>query len=362
MTPAQLTRLREWMATAGVESVYISNPVNIAYLSGFRGEPGERTMALVVTDAQAVLLVPALEAESAVGQATGVEVVGWQDGQDPHRAVEPLLAGISRLAVEKGHLSLGRSELLQSRFGIGHLLDAGDVLAGFRLLKSEAEVEGLATAALLTDTIVEAALAALRPGLSELEVAAAITALIAGVGAKPSFETIVQSGPNSALPHLRPTRRQLAEGDLVLLDLGAAQDGYHGDITRMAVIGKPDERQLEVHDAVLRAHDEAVAAIRPGVTAGEVDEAARRVLREAGLGENFIHRVGHGLGLECHEAPSLDPGSDLVLEAGMVVTVEPGAYIPGWGGVRIEDDVVVTDNGARLLTSVGHSLRAVPLT
>jgi Xaa-Pro dipeptidase len=361
MTPAPLTRLRSWMEAAGAGSAYISHPVNIAYLTGFRTNPGERTMVLVVNESRALLLVPALEFEAALGQATDVEVVGWQDGEDPYREAETVLAGISCLAVEKDHLSLARAELLQDRFGIGQLLDAGDTIAGFRLIKNEAEVQALAVSAQLTDRIVEAALGELRPGLSELEVAARIATLIGEAGAKPSFETIVQSGPNSALPHLRPTARRLAADDLVLLDLGAAKAGYHGDITRMAVIGEPDRRQLEVHDAVLRAHDAAVAAIRPGVAAGAVDEAARRLLREAGLGEYFIHRVGHGLGLECHEPPSLDPGSDLVLQEGMVVTVEPGAYIPGWGGVRIEDDVVVTAGGARPLTAAGHSLRAVPL-
>jgi Xaa-Pro dipeptidase len=207
---------------------------------------------------------------------------------------------------------------------------------------------------------VEQALAGLRPGQSELEVAAQVAALIAGTGARPSFETIVQSGANSALPHLRPTERRLTEGDLVLLDLGAALGGYHGDITRMAVVGQADARQLEVHQAVLDAHDAALAAVRPGATAGEVDEAGRRVLRAAGLGEYFIHRIGHGLGLECHEAPSLDPGSPLVLQEGMVLTIEPGAYIPGWGGIRIEDDVVVAAHGARPLTEADHSLRVAP--
>jgi Xaa-Pro dipeptidase len=361
MTPAPLTRLREWMETAGAGAVYVSHPVNIAYLTGFRTDPGERTMALVVSDSRALLLVPAMEAEAAHGQSAGVEVVGWQDGQDPYRATETLLAGVSRVAVEKGHLTLARAELLQGRFGIGQLLDAGETIAGFRLLKNAAEVEALAESAQLTDRIVEAALSGLRPGLSELEVAAQIAVLIAEACAKPSFETIVQSGPNSALPHLRPTGRRLAPGDLVLLDLGAAKAGYHGDITRMAVMGEPDDRQLEVYEAVLRAHDEAVAAIRPGVAAGAVDEAARGVLREAGLGEYFIHRVGHGLGLEGHEPPSLDPGSELILREGMVVTVEPGAYIPGWGGVRIEDEVVVAGTGARLLTAAHHSLRSVPL-
>jgi len=143
----------------------------------------------------------------------------------------------------------------------------------------------------------------------------------------------------------------------VLLDFGAAWQGYRADTTRMAVVGEPDARQLEAHSVVLAAHDAALAAVRAGVAAGDVDEAARAVIREGGMGDRLIHRVGHGLGLEAHEDPSLDPGSGVLLEEGMVVTVEPGVYVPGWGGVRIEDDVVVEAGGGRLLTAASRELR-----
>jgi Xaa-Pro aminopeptidase/Xaa-Pro dipeptidase len=145
-------------------------------------------------------------------------------------------------------------------------------------------------------------------------------------------------------------------GELLLIDFGAAWGGYKADITRTMAVGRADMRQRAVHETVLRAHDAAVAAVRPGVTAGDVDRAAREVIEAAGLGEFFIHRTGHGLGLEAHEDPSLDPGSATVLESGMVVTVEPGVYVPGWGGVRIEDDVVVEEGGCRLLTGAGRGL------
>ena len=144
-----------------------------------------------------------------------------------------------------------------------------------------------------------------------------------------------------------------------MLDFGAAWQGYRADTTRMVVVGEPDARQSEVYSIVLAAHDAAVAAVRAGVAAGDVDEAARAVIREAGLADRFIHRVGHGLGLEAHEDPSLDPGSETVLEEGMVVTIEPGVYVPGWGGVRIEDDVVVEARSGRLLTAASRELRVV---
>ena len=159
-----------------------------------------------------------------------------------------------------------------------------------------------------------------------------------------------------------PGSRRLRPGDLLLLDFGAAVDGYNGDTTRMAVVGKADSRQLDIHRLVLEAHDAAIAAVRPGATTGEVDAAARAVITAGGLGDRFIHRVGHGIGLEVHEDPSLDPGSTLELEPGMTFTVEPGVYIPGWGGVRIEDDLVVEAGGARVLTAASRELFVVPAT
>jgi Xaa-Pro aminopeptidase/Xaa-Pro dipeptidase len=158
---------------------------------------------------------------------------------------------------------------------------------------------------------------------------------------------------------MHPTGRQISAGDFVLLDFGAAFEGYKADIARMGVVGEPSARHLEIHQLVLDAHDAAIAAVRAGVTTGEVDAAARRVIEAAGYGEQFFHRTGHGLGLEEHEDPNLDPGSKTVLEAGMVFTIEPGVYIPGWGGVRIEDDVLVEEDGCRVLTKAHRALRVI---
>jgi Xaa-Pro aminopeptidase/Xaa-Pro dipeptidase len=149
-------------------------------------------------------------------------------------------------------------------------------------------------------------------------------------------------------------------GDYVLLDFGAAFDGYRADTTRMAVVGEPSARHREIHQLVLAGHDAAIDAVRAGVTTGDVDAAARRVIEAGGYGKEFIHRVGHGLGLEAHEDPSLDPGSTRTLEEGMVFTIEPAIYIPGWGGVRIEDDVVAQEGGCRVLTVADRSLRVIP--
>ncbi|HLQ62528.1 MAG TPA: Xaa-Pro peptidase family protein [Candidatus Acidoferrales bacterium] len=355
----RLDRVQAWLDAERVPAAYLTDPVSIGYLTGFLTHPGERLMALVLRSSGGVLVVPALERESAEARVAGLPVMAWQDGSDPFTKVAEALGQVPLLAVEKSHLSLAAAERLRDRVGAIRLVDAGPELRRQRAVKSAGELDALGRAAALTDRVWEEAGGRLRGGQGELEAAALVDGLVAGAGGKLSFETIVQSGPNGALPHLRPTSRRLQAGDLVLVDFGASLDGYKGDLTRMAVVGEPTSRQLELHQLVLAAHDAALAAVRPGVTAGAVDAAARQVIQAAGLGDRFIHRIGHGLGLEAHEHPSLDPGSDTVLEAGMVVTIEPGVYLPGWGGIRIEDDVVVEAGGARLLTQAPHPLRVV---
>src|SRR5215510_15635876 len=350
-------RLRAWMEERNLNAAFITNPISIAYLTGFTTNPHERLMALVLRDAQAVLVVPGLEEESATSAARGVSVQAWHDGEDAWVAATAALGGgISRLAVEKSHLSLSGWERLEAAAGALEAVDVGAEIRRLRVRKAPDEIEKLERAGRLTDEVAQGILAELETGRAELDVAAAIERQVAGAGGRPSFGTIVQSGPNSAQPHLGPSSRRIAAGDLVLLDFGVDWAGYKADITRTVVLGEPDARQREVHALVLGAHDAALAAVRPGVRVGEVDEAARAVIRAGGLADRFIHRVGHGLGLEVHEDPSLDPGGSAVLEEGMVVTIEPGVYIPGWGGVRIEDDVLVEAGGCRMLTQAHRRL------
>ena len=339
------------MAARRIDVAYITRPVSIAYLTGFHADPHERLMALVVRAAEATLIVPSLEEEKANAQASEANVVAWRDGEDPYELVARALAGNVELAVEKEHLSLHAAEVITSRSGASELVDVGSEIRRLRLAKNADEIEKLSRAAAITDDAFVRVLARMHGGMSEVDVAFLFGSVIGDLGAALAFNTLVQSGPNSAMPHLEPSSRKLARGDLVLLDFGAAWAGYKADSTRMAVVGEPSARQREIHAVVLRAHDAAIAAARPGVTTGDVDAAARRVIEDAGYGKEFFHRVGHGIGLEGHEDPSLDPGSRTVLE--------PGVYIPGWGGVRIEDDLVVTDDGCRVLTKADRSLHIV---
>ena len=347
------------MANRQIDVAYVTRPVSIAYLTGFHAEPHERLMALAVRAGGATLIVPSLEEQKAKAHAADAEVVAWRDGEDPYELVARTLAGAAEVAVEKEHLSLHAAEVITSRTGATELVDIGQGIRRLRLVKNADEVEKLARAAAITDESFVKVLARIHSGLSEIDVALLFGSVIGELGATLSFSTLVQSGPNSAMPHLEPSSRKLSRGDFVLLDFGAALDGYKADSTRMAVVGEPSARHREIHDVVLRAHDAAIAAVRPGVTTGDVDAAARRVIEAAGYGKHFFHRVGHGLGLEAHEDPSLDPGSLTQLEPGMVFTIEPGVYIPGFGGVRIEDDVVVDESGCRVLTRADRSLHVL---
>jgi Xaa-Pro dipeptidase len=355
-----LEDLRAWMGRCNLDAAYITKPVSIAYLTGFHAEPFERLMALAVRPDRATLIVPALEHEKASRHDDHAEVVSWRDGEDGYALVRTALEGCVEVGVEKEHLTLQAAEMLIARTDAREMVDVSPEIRRLRRIKNQAEVEKLARAASMTDAVGEGVIARLRPGQTELEVSVMIGAAIGEQGGTLSFESLVQSGPNSALPHMRPTSRKLGAGDFVLLDFGATIDGYRADTTRMAVVGEPSDRHAEIHRLVLEAHDAAIAAVRAGTTTGTVDAAARQVIDAAGMGDRFFHRVGHGLGLEAHEDPSLDPGSATVLEAGMVFTIEPGVYIPGWGGVRIEDDVVVERSGCRLLTKADRSLRVIP--
>ena len=347
------------MANRHLDALYLSSPVSIAYLTGLFANPHERLMGLAIRGERATLIVPALERQKAAERAQHAEVESWRDGEDPYALVAEALGGAVEIGVEKEHLSLHAAEVITTRTGASELVDVGGEIRRLRLTKNDDEVEKLARAAAITDAAGEQVLARLRAGQSEVDAAFVIGSVIGELGGALAFPSLVQSGPNSALPHLEPSNRKLARGDLVLLDFGAAFAGYKADTTRMAVVGEPNPKQREIHKVVLEAHDAAIAAVRPGVTTGDVDVAARRVIEAAGYGENFFHRIGHGLGLEDHEDPSMDPGSHTLLERGMVFTVEPGIYIPGFGGVRIEDDVVVTEGGCRVLTQADRSLRVV---
>jgi Xaa-Pro aminopeptidase len=230
------------------------------------------------------------------------------------------------------------------------------LLAPLRMCKSEEEIDALARAAAQADRAMQAAVDACRPGVSEAEVAWATEAAFRQDGAERVSFTLIASGPNGAYPHHHSGERRLQKGDAIIIDIGASLNAYQSDITRMVFLGEPPAEFLKVHTAVLEANQRAMAGVRPGVAAGEIDRLARNTLEEAGYGPFFVHRTGHGLGLETHEPPWIMAGDKTILEEGMVFSIEPGVYLVGQFGVRIEDIVAVTASGVRNLTGFDHSL------
>ncbi len=311
---------------------------------------------------------------------TAVEMLQASPGACPDLRVWPVPGELRRGAGRvPGHARRSRGRLrgracergAARRLG-ARLRDAGRVpsrssptdraVEAGRVIKDADEVARLRRAAAGLTPVAEAAMAAVRPGATEREVAGVIEAALRAAGyERPAFDTIVASGPNAALPHHRAGERKLSVGDLVVLDFGGVLDGYCSDLTRTVSVGTPSSDALRVHAAVLAAQRAAIDAVRPGVLASLVDAAARQVLDAKGLGEAFGHGTGHGLGLDVHEDPRVARATadspSVPLEAGMVLTVEPGAYLAGWGGVRIEDDVLVTATGCETLTSVPRDLR-----
>ena len=365
------TRVRELMAAAGLDLLIVGHLSNIRYLTNFVGSSAILVLGLedaqFITDSRYTVAAAALF-ESADGNGvTRLVTVDRSYEETLGEVVQRV--GAPRVGFEAVHLSFRRYELLAAAIGANaELVPTDRIVERARAVKDGYEVETLRTAARLLSGAARGLLAAARPGRTERAVASEVDGVLREVGfERVAFETIVASGPNSALPHARPGSRILQPGDLVVLDFGGVYDGYCVDLTRTRSIAEPDLAQRRLHDAVAEAQFAAIATIRPGIFASDVDEAARRVLDSKGFGEAFAHGTGHGLGLEVHEEPRIgrrDPdqqralasGADGPLESGMVFTVEPGAYQPGLGGVRIEDDVLVTDEGCEVLTGVTREL------
>jgi Xaa-Pro aminopeptidase len=364
--------VRDRLASVGLDGLVVTNPVNIRYLSNHVGTAG--TFVLTARDAH--LLVDSRYGESvrqlqsSAAACPGLNVVPVPGSYDD--ALLGLLgtSGMpSSLGIEAAHMTVARKawldRVIDSRALPLRLQATTRVVEESRLVKDAGEVDALRDAGARIASVAEAAFAAVRPGVTERAVAAVIEAALRAAGYdRPAFDTIVASGPNSALPHYRAGDRSLCEGDLVVLDFGGFLDGYCCDLTRTVSVGAPTPDARRLYSAVLEAQSAAIRAVKPGVSATSIDAAARDVLESKGLGGAFGHGTGHGLGLDVHEDPRLgQPRPDeasVQLAPGMVFTIEPGAYLPGFGGVRIEDDVLVTEGGCELLTSVPRDLEALP--
>ncbi|KAB2334220.1 M24 family metallopeptidase [Bacillus mesophilum] len=361
----KLHSVSEWMKENDIQFSFITSSENVFYLSGFFSDPHERLLGLAVfQDAEPFLVCPAMEKEDAKQAGWKHEIIGYSDIENPwekvHQAVKKRAAHISRAAIEKEHMNVERYEAITQLFSGAQFVSAEDKLRKLRMVKDEQELEIIREACALADYAIEVGCSEIAEGKTELDVLAAIEFALKKKGVNEmSFSTMVLTGANGASPHGTPGMTQMKKGDLVLFDLGVVWKGYCSDITRTVAFGDINDKQKEIYDTVLKAQLAAVEASRPGMTAADLDLTARNIIREAGYGEYFPHRLGHGLGISVHEYPSLTETNPLQLEKGMVFTIEPGIYVPGVAGVRIEDDLAVTENGVEVLTKFPKELQII---
>jgi len=356
----RLDALRAVMADAGVDLAAIGPTANMRYLTGHVSHPDERVCLLLVSAGSAGLVVPKLNADEWAAH-TRLPLYTWEDAEGPGDALSAALQErlpVRRLAADGAM----RADFLLSVLATAdpeEIVLAERLAARLRVCKSPQEIASLERAAAQADRATRAALEACRAGATEAQVAWAAESAFRLDGAEEVCFSMVGAGSNGAYPHHATSSAMLQTGEAVVIDLGASLAGYKSDITRMAFLGEPPPQFLKAYQAVLEANERARAAVKPGVTAGAVDQAARHSLEETGYGQHFIHRTGHGLGLEGHEPPYITAGSEQVLEEGMVFSIEPGVYLPGEFGIRIEDIVVVTSDGVRTLTGFPHELAMI---
>jgi Xaa-Pro aminopeptidase len=345
-------RLAGQLAGRELDRMLVTNLVNVRYLTGFGGTNG----ACVCGSDTRLLLTDFRYTERAQAEVEGWEVVTVVD--DWLGGIAERLAG--RTGFEDDHVSVRLLERLRGKLPDGvDLVAAGGTVEKLRRVKDEGELEAIAAASALADEVWGWSLERGLRGRSERDVARAAEARIRELGGDPSFPAIVAAGPNGALPHAEPGEREIGRGELVVFDMGAALDGYCSDGTRTFATGEPGERARQVYEAVREAQAAALEAIRSGVGGEELDAVARERIEAAGHGDRFGHGLGHGVGLEVHEGPRVSPRSEDVLEVGEVVTIEPGVYLPGELGVRIEDLVVVGAGGCRNLSGLPKDLQFV---
>ena len=366
MNDDRLQRLTEQIAAHGLDGLALVPGPNLLYVSGIHAHLSERPIVLFLpADDDPAIIIPSLEAMKA--RAAGIptdRIFEWNDAEGYHGAFQQACARLEltdyMLGVEALHMRVLELQTLQ-RYAPGlQIAHAEPALSALRSVKDADEVAAMEKAIAMAEKALKRIIPRIKVGLSERQIAAMLTNELLASGAESiAFGPIVAGGPNSAIPHAVPGDRAIRNGDLLVVDWGVYVDGYPSDITRTLAVGEIDDELRHIFDTVNAANAAARKAVRPGVTGREVDRVARDVIERAGYGEYFIHRTGHGLGLEIHEPPDMSPANDRPIAPGNVFTIEPGIYLPGRGGVRIEDNVVATADGSRTLTTFTHELITV---
>lgn len=357
MNTNRIQKVISGMHTLGISQLLVSSPASVFYLTGRWIQPGERMLALLVKENGEVCLFA--NRLFALKGNVDVPLVEFDDTEDCVAVLADKLDD-GKIGIDKFWPSQFTIRLMEHRRKIVPIVGSAAV-DGARLYKDEDEIQRMIESSKKNDETIEAVIAQLQPGMSEMEGAELYLREAAARGASgPSFDPLVCFGPNCAEPHHSSDRvTKLCQGDSVIIDVGLVWRDYCSDMTRTVFLGEPTDEQKRVYDLVQKANAAGRAAVHPGVPVCEVDRAARKVIEDAGYGEYFIHRTGHGIGLECHEYPDVSRTGDAICKPGMCFSVEPGIYLPGRFGVRVEDLVCVTDDGALVLNAVSRDLRVI---
>jgi Xaa-Pro dipeptidase len=365
MSQPRIAKLARLAAHADLAGVAIMPGANLRYFTGLSFHLSERpTVALFPCVGQPALILPAFEASQTARSPLDWHTFTYVDGQEPieafRAASEALDLSGARIGVEALKMRVRELRLLQAAAPGAVCEDADGLIASLRMIKDQTEIAAMRRAIQITEQALDEVCGVIRAGLTERQVANELLIALMRRGAESiAFEPLIQSGPNAALPHLTSTERVIRSGEGLLLDFGITVAGYTSDITRTLAVGETSAEFKRIYDVVKQANAAGRAAARPGATGQDIDRATRQVIVDAGYGPYFIHRTGHGLGLEGHEPPYIVEGNAAPLVTGNTFTVEPGIYLPGHGGVRIEDDMLMTDTGAESLTTYDRELRVI---
>jgi len=365
---SRLQKLYEAMQQNNMDSMFITSKANVFYFSNYYTDPHERLVGVYVTNKHdPLLIVPAMEMHDAKEAGWSYDMIGYNDDEDVwqliHSYIQKQGEAPKNIALEEEHISLERYEAIRRIMPSTEIIHGQELLAEIRVRKSPQEYTLLKKAAQLADFGIETGMNAIAEGVTEMEILATIEYALKKQGVQEmSFSTTVLSGNKTASPHGTPGNKAIEKGDFVLFDLGVVYEGYCSDITRTFVFGSVSEEQKEIYETVLQAEEAAIQASKVGVEVGKIDRVARNVISEAGYGKYFTHRIGHGLGIDVHEYPSMHTNNTLQLEEGMCYTIEPGIYMPHIGGVRIEDMIFITKKGAESLTKFPKHLQVISAT
>ncbi len=356
MSQIRIDNIHKALTAQELDAVVVSSAENIRYLSGFTGD----STLLMITLHQAYLLTDFRYLEQAEQESPDFTVAEPAGGLVETLADVAAKTDVKKLGFEAEHITYQQLKVFEEKLSGIDLLPTVDLIETERQRKDDGEIANLRKAVEIADQAFEKVLPLLKPGVTEREIAAELEYIMKKNGAeKPAFDFIIASGPRSALPHGSASDKKLLPGEFVTLDYGAVYKGYHSDMTRTVVLGKASEEQRKLYDIVLEAQLQGIQQVNAGVVCAEVDRAARDIIKGYGYGENFGHGLGHSVGLAIHEKPNFSFRDQTVLTPGMALTVEPGIYLKGWGGVRIEDIVLVTDAGCEVLTTTTKKLLEV---